>query len=44
MRSSINFLIHLLGFGIVFTAVLGGWIIERRMRAEVNWDQKLLYR
>jgi putative copper export protein len=21
--------------------VLGGWIIERRMRAEVNWDQKL---
>jgi putative copper export protein len=41
MRFSINFLFHLIGFGLVFTALLGGWIIERRIRAEKNWDQKL---
>ena len=41
MRFSINFLFHLIGFGLVFTALLGGWIIERRIRAEKNWDQKI---
>jgi hypothetical protein len=41
MRSSINFLFHLIGFGLVFTSLLGGWIIERRIRAEQDWNQKL---
>ena len=41
MRGSINFVFHLIGFGLVFTALLGGWIIERRIRAESNLDQKL---
>lgn len=41
MRSSINFIFHLIGFGLVFTALLGGWIVERRIRAEKDWNQKL---
>jgi putative copper export protein len=41
MRGSINFLFHIIGFGLVFTALLGGWIIERRTRAEKDWNQKL---
>jgi len=41
MRFSINFLFHLVGFGMVFTALLGGWIIERRIRTEKDWNQKL---
>jgi uncharacterized membrane protein len=41
MRSSINFLFHLIGFGLVFTSLLGGWIIEGRIRAEQDWNQKL---
>jgi putative copper export protein len=41
MRGSINFLFHLIGFGLIFTALLGGWIIERRIRTEKDWNQKL---
>jgi hypothetical protein len=41
MKGSINFLFHLLGFGLVFTSLLSGWIIERRLRAEQDWIQKL---
>lgn len=41
MNSYINLLFHLIGFGIIFTALLGGWIIEWRLRAEKEWDQKL---
>jgi len=41
MRGSINFLFHLIGFGLIFTALFGGWIVERRIRAEKNWDQRL---
>jgi uncharacterized membrane protein len=41
MRSSINFIFHLIGFGLVFTALLGGWIIERRIHTENDWNQKL---
>ncbi|MGD1045194.1 MAG: hypothetical protein ABR936_07690 [Bacteroidota bacterium] len=41
MRISINFIFHLIGFGLVFTALLGGWIIERRIRTEKDWNQKL---
>ena len=41
MRVSLNFLFHLIGFGLIFTALFGGWIIERRIRAERDWNQKL---
>jgi uncharacterized membrane protein len=41
MRSSINFIFHLIGFGLVFASLLGGWIIERRIRGEHDWNQKL---
>ena len=41
MNGSINFLFHLIGFGFIFTALLGGWILERRIRAEKEWSQKL---
>jgi uncharacterized membrane protein len=41
MRSSISFLFHLIGFGLVFTSLFGGWLIERRIRAEQDWHQKL---
>ena len=41
MRSSISFIFHLIGFGLIFTSLLGGWIIERRIRAEHDWNQKL---
>jgi putative copper export protein len=41
MNGSINFLFHLLGFGLLFTALWGGWILERRLRAEQDWPQKL---
>jgi putative copper export protein len=41
MNGSINFLFHLIGFGFIFTGLLGGWILERRIRAEKEWNQKL---
>jgi putative copper export protein len=41
MNGSINFLFHLLGFGIIFTALFGGWLLERRIRAEKDSNQKL---
>lgn len=41
MKGSINFLLHLIGLGLVSTALLGGWILERRVRAEAGWSQKL---
>jgi putative copper export protein len=41
MHGSINFLFHLIAFGILFTALLGGWMVERRIRSEKEWIQKL---
>ena len=41
MRMSTNFLFHLIGFGLIFTSLLGGWIVERRIRSEQDWNQKL---
>lgn len=43
MTGSINFLFHLIGFGFLFTALVGGWILERRIRAEKDWNLKLLF-
>jgi len=34
MSGSILFLIHLIGFGIVFTVILAGWILNRRFARE----------
>ncbi len=41
MEGSINFLFHIVGFGLLFTSLLGGWIVERRIRSEKDWNQKL---
>ena len=41
MHNSISLFFHLIGFGIVFTALLGGWTLERRLRLEKEWNQKL---
>jgi hypothetical protein len=41
MNSSISLLFHLIGFGIIFTSLLGGWTLERRLRMETEWNQKL---
>jgi len=34
MSGSILFLVHLIGFGIVFTVILAGWILNRRFTHE----------
>ncbi len=41
MNNSLSLFFHFIGFGIVFTALMGGWIIERRLRAEKDWNRKL---
>jgi uncharacterized Tic20 family protein len=41
MNGSISFLFHLLGFGLLFTTLFGGWLIERRTKKESDWNQKL---
>lgn len=41
MNGSINFLLHLIGFGLLFTTLFAGWLIERRTKKESDWDQKL---
>ena len=42
MSGSINFLFHILGFGIIFTALLGGWIVEQHIRSEKDWSKKTI--
>jgi len=41
MKNFLSLFIHIIGFGIVFTALMGGWIIERRLKAEKEWNRKL---
>lgn len=41
MNGSINFLIHLLGFGLLCTTLFAGWMLERRTKKESEWNQKL---
>jgi hypothetical protein len=41
MISSFFFFLHLLGFAMIFTAIAGGLILERRMQVEKDWGQKL---
>jgi putative copper export protein len=40
--NSIAFFFHLVGMGILFAAITGGWILERRIRVEKDLDNKLL--
>lgn len=42
MTGSINFFFHLIGIGLIFTSLIGGWILERRLRSENDWSQKLV--
>jgi putative copper export protein len=42
MTGSFNFLLHILGFGLICTSLLGGWILERTVRKEADWNLKLL--
>ncbi len=41
MNASINFFLHLISFGLIFTSLLGGWLIERKFRSEKSWEQKI---
>jgi hypothetical protein len=42
MIVSFAFIFHLLGFGLITTSLLAGWILERRIRKVSDWNQKLL--
>jgi hypothetical protein len=39
---SVAFIFHLLGFGLITTSLVAGWILERRIRKANDWNQKLL--
>ncbi len=41
MHGSFSIFLHLIGFGFLCTGLLGGWIVERRIRKESDWGIKL---
>jgi len=41
MKVSIVFLFHLIGFGVLCTTLLGGFIIERKFRSQTDFAFKL---
>ena len=41
MRVSINFIFHLIGFGILVTSLLGGFIVERKLRGQSDFNLKI---
>ena len=41
MSGSLNFILHLIGFAMVSTSLLAGWIVERRVRHEQEMPVKL---
>jgi hypothetical protein len=41
MRVSVTFLFHLVGFGVLFTALLGGYIVDRKLRRQTEYNLKL---
>ncbi len=41
MRVSITFLFHLVGFGVVCTTLLAGFIIDRKFRSQTDYKLKL---
>jgi hypothetical protein len=42
MSVSFSFIFHLLGFGLITTSLVAGWMLERRIRKTGDWNQKLL--
>lgn len=41
MKVSINFLLHLIGFGILCTTLLAGFVLDRKLRAQTDYSLKL---
>jgi hypothetical protein len=41
MRVSVTFLLHLIGFGLLFTTILAGFIIDRKFRSQSDYNFKL---
>ena len=41
MRVSITFLLHLVGFGVLCTTLLAGFILDRKFRAQTDYNLKL---
>jgi hypothetical protein len=41
MNVSITFLLHLVGFGVLSTSLLAGFIIDRKFRAQTDYNLKL---
>jgi hypothetical protein len=41
MRVSVTFLLHLAGFGVLCTALLAGFIIDRKFRNQTDYNLKL---
>ncbi|MCX6133479.1 MAG: hypothetical protein NTU47_06650 [Ignavibacteriales bacterium] len=42
MRVSIVFLLHLIGFGVLCTSLLAGFILDRKFRAQTDYNLKLI--
>ena len=41
MRVSVTFFLHLIGFGMLFTTILAGFVIDRKFRAQTDYGLKL---
>ena len=41
MNGSYNFFVHLLAVGLLFTSVIGGWLVQRRLAGEKEVRLKL---
>jgi hypothetical protein len=41
MKVSITFLLHLVGFGVLCTTLLAGFIVDRKFRSETDFSLKL---
>ena len=41
MKASINFIFHLVGFGILVASLLGGFIVERKLRGQSDLNLKI---
>jgi hypothetical protein len=41
MRVSVMFLLHLVGFGVLCTTLLAGFIVDRKLRSQADYSLKL---
>ena len=41
MRVSITFLLHLVGFGVLCTTLLAGFVVDRKLRSQTDYALKL---